>query len=204
MPLWGNIDAANGYNKPVFANTTNVQSNSTIHGTAANTYTYYGQMFGVSPQEVSNTGSDRVTHAGWVSQKIGTGPIASVGWSGGTGYNSAGYLLITDTSVYGKGTAANISFAIANSENRMQGYSTNANWNVINSITVVSGGSLFSESDMISFANYGGLTDGNPISNATFTFTLGGRGDRKTYETIVAMGSITGDDPRDNVFFKNV
>ena len=203
MPLWGNIDTANGYNKPIFANTTNVTSNSTIHGTAANTNAYYGPVFGVSAQETSNSGSDRVTHAGWVSQKIGTGPIASVGWSGGSGYNSGGYLLLTDGSVLASGTGANISFTIANTLNTMQGYSTNANWNVINSITVVSGGSLFSDADDLTF-NYAALTDDKPIANATFTFILGGRGGRKTYETIVAMGSISGDDPRDNVFFKNV
>lgn len=199
MPLWGNIDTANGYNKPVFANTTNVQSNSTIHGTAANTRAYYGPVFGVSAQETANAGSDRVTHAGWVSQKIGTGPVSSVSWSGGTGYNSGGYFVLTDGSVLASGTGANISFAIANSENIMQNYSTNANWNVINSISVVNGGSGYSEVGNVTF-----YTTSRGITNSTFTLILGGRAGRKNYETLVAMGSISGDDPRDNVFFKNV
>jgi hypothetical protein len=197
--LWGNIDAANGYNKPVFANTTNVQSNSTIHGTAANTVTYYGPVFGVSAQETSNSGSDRVTHAGWVSQKIGTGPVASIGFSGGTGYNSGGYFVLTDGSVLASGTGANISYSIANSQNIMEAFSTNAQLNVINTITVVSGGRGYSSVSDITY-----YTTSRGITNATFTIVLGGRAGRKNYETIVAMGSITGDDPRDNVFFKNV
>ena len=200
MALWGSIDAANGYNKPVFANTTNVQSNSTIHGTAANTAKFYGQVFGVSAQEASNSGSDIVTHPGWVSQKIGTGPITGVAIvDGGSGYNSGGFLAVTDTSVFGKGVEANISFTIANTLNTMQNYSTNANWNVVNSIVVNAGGSLYSDSGEITLS----FPD-TPISAASYTITLGGRGDRKSYETLVAMGSITGDDPRDNVFFKNV
>lgn len=203
MPLWGNIDYLSGNNKPLFANTTNAWSKSTIHGNGytANTDAYYGVMFGVSTTEKNaSTEGAKVVHPGWVSQKIGTGPVASVGWSGGTGYNSAGYIVLTDTSVLGTGSAANISFTIANSENTMESYSANANWNVINSITVAAGGSGWSDSGNVSY-QYGGLAAGDPISNATFTFTFGGRAGRKNYETIVAMGSITGDDPRDNATF---
>ena len=199
MALWGNIDTANGYNKPVFANTTNVQSNSTIHGTAANTIKYYGPVFGVSAQEASNASSDVVTHPGWVSQKIGTGPILGVTLvGGGSGYNSGGYLTVTDTSVSNTGVGANISFTIANTLNTLQGFSTNAYWNVIHTIVVNAGGSGYSDSGEVT------LAEATPISAASYTITLGGRGDRKSYETLVAMGSISGDDPRDNVFFKNV
>lgn len=197
MTLWGNIDTASGNQKPVFANTTNVTSSSTIHGKAANTNTYYGQVYGVSATEAANnTGhGKKVVHAGWVSQKIGTGPIKSIGWSGGTGYNAAGYLRFTDGSVLGDGTGANASFTIANTLNVMQSYSTNAQWNVINSITVNDGGSLYSNSTLIAVAGPAA------ISNATFTIVLGGRGDRTNYETLVAMGSMVGDDDNDNVFF---
>lgn len=101
----------------------------------------------------------------------------------------------TDGSVLGNGTGANASFTIANTLNTMQSYSTNASWNVINSITVNDGGSLFSNSTSI-------LVEGpKAITNATFTVVLGGRGDRTNYETLVAMGSMVGDDDNDNVFF---
>jgi len=36
MSLWGNIDYPTSNLKPVFANTTNASSNSTINGTSAN------------------------------------------------------------------------------------------------------------------------------------------------------------------------
>ena len=76
MPLWGNIDYATGNNKPVWANTSNLTSNSTINGTAANSYTFYGSTYGVSATEQSNAGAKHPQHAGWVSQKIGTGPVS--------------------------------------------------------------------------------------------------------------------------------
>jgi len=199
MSLWGNIDYSSGNNKPKYANTTNVQSNSTIHGVAANTVKYYGPVFGVSSAEASNTLTDGpyVVHPGWVSQKVGTGPIASITLvDGGSGYNSGGYLTVTDTSIFGKGTAANILFTIANSRNTMQSFSSNANWNVVNSIVVTNGGSLYSDSSQVTLS-----FPATPISAASYTVNLGGRGDRRNYETLVAMGSITGDDPRDNATF---
>lgn len=207
MPLWGNIDTANGFNKPLFANTTNTWSKSTIHGNGytANTNAYYGVMFGVSTTEKNaSTEGAKVVHPGWVSQKIGTGPVVSVSWTGGKGYNSGGYIILSDASVLGTGNnTTNISFTIANSENTLQSYSTNAHWNVINSISVTNGGFGWSDNGNVTY-QYGGLEDGNPIANATFTFNFGGRAGRKTYETIVAMGSITGDDPRDNATFVGI
>lgn len=203
MPLWGNIDYLSGNNKPKFANTTNTWSKSTIHGDGytANTDTYYGVMFGVSTTEKNaSTEGAKVVHPGWVSQKIGTGPVTGVRFGGGKGYNSAGYIVLTDSSVKGTGTGANISFTTANSQNTLQSYSTNAHWNVIASITVNNGGSGWSDSGNVTY-QYGGLADGDPIANDSFTFIFGGRAGRTNYETIVAMGSITGDDPRDNATF---
>ena len=42
MPLWGNKDYPNSNSKPLYANTSNAYSNSTINGNQANTDTYYG------------------------------------------------------------------------------------------------------------------------------------------------------------------
>jgi hypothetical protein len=199
MSLWGNLDNATGNDKPLFANTSNSTSNSTINGTVANTNAYYGNMYGVSATEVA-ANPNKAVHAGWVSQKIGTGPVASISiTSGGTGINADGYLLISDNSYLGQGAGFNASFSIANSQNTLQTYSTNSAWNVINSITIVNGGSGFSNVAALNVR-----TNGSNTTWPNLSITLGGRAGRFNYETIVAMGSITGDDPVDNVYFSGV
>lgn len=198
MSLWGNLDNATGNQKPVFANTSSSTSNSTINGTVANTNAYYGYMMGASPTEMT-THPDRSQHAGWTSIKYGTGPITSITATGGSGINAAGFLTFTDASPYGQGILANASFAIANSQNTLQAYSTNSSWNTISSITVVNGGSGWSNATAITIR-----TNGSNTTLPTFTVALGGRSGRILNETIVAMGSITGDDVSDNVVFSGV
>ena len=138
-------------------------------------------------------------HAGWVSLKIGTGPIASISASGATGINASGFLLITDGSVLGQGTGANISFTTANSQNTLAASSSNAQLNTFGTFTIVNGGSLYSNATAIVLG-----PNISSISNGTISVVLGGRGGRVQTETLVAMGSITSDDPRDNVFFSGI
>ena len=199
--LWGNKDYITSNNKPLWANTTNASSNSVINGTAANTNQYYGIVAGVSATEmdVSTGASNHPQHAGWVSLKVGTGPIKAISETGGSGINAAGYLIITDTSPLGSGTGANISFTIANSQNSLQSYSTNSALNTISTLTIVNGGSGYSNASQITVR-----TNGANTSLPTFTIELGGRGGRYSAETLVAMGSITFDDPRDNVWFSGI
>lgn len=199
--LWKNIDYPSSNGKPLYANTTNASSNSTINGTAANTNKYYGIVAGVSATEESASASlpQHPQHAGWVSLKIGTGPITGIIASGATGINAAGYLRITDGSVLGQGTGANISYTTANAQNTLQTYSSNAQLNTFGTFTVVSGGSGYSNAAAIVVG-----PNGTSISNGTITVVLGGRGGRVQKETLVAMGSITLDDPRDNVFFSGI
>lgn len=200
MPLWGNLDNATGNQKPLFANTSNATSASTIHGAAANTVKYYGSVFGISTNEKSNTtgAGPKLTHAGWVSQKIGTGPISAVAIATrGEGLNAAGFLVVTDTSVHGQGASVNISYTIANTANLLEAYSDDPTLNGINTVTIVSGGSGYSNATQLSVK----VSDSANITQPTFTFTLGGRGGRVSYETLVATGSITGDDARDDGFF---
>lgn len=203
MPLWGNLDNATGNQKPLFANTSNATSRSTIHGTGnnvANSATFYGQVFGISTGEKSNTtgAGPKLTHAGWVSQKIGTGPITAAAIATrGSGLNAAGFLVVTDTSVHGQGASVNISYTIANTANLLEASSSDPTLNGINTITIVSGGSGYSNSTQLSVK----VSDSANITQPTFVFSLGGRGDRVSYETLVAMGSITGDDARDDGFF---
>ena len=201
MPLWSNKDYVTGNGKPLFANTSNAYSNSVINGTEANTAKYYGIVAGVSATEeaVRAPASNSSAHAGWVSIKIGTGPISSISVSGGTGINAAGFLTIADISAHGQGTSANISFTTANAQNTLQSSSSNSTLNTYGTFTIVNGGSGFSNASAITVR-----TNGANTSLGTFTITLGGRGGRIQAETLVAMGSITFDDPRDNVFFSGI
>lgn len=201
MPLWSNYDYATGNGKPLYANTSNAYSNSVINGTAANSYHYYGIVAGVSATEeaVRAPASNSSTHAGWVSIKIGTGPITGISVSGGTGINAAGFLTITDISAHGQGTSANISFTTANAQNTLQSSSSNSTLNTYGTFTIVNGGRGFSNASAITIR-----TNGANTTLGTFTVALGGRGGRIQAETLVAMGSITFDDPRDNVWFSGV
>lgn len=198
MGLWGSLDNASGNQKPIFANTSNATSESTINGSVANTYKHYGMVMGVSATEMA-AHPDRAQHAGWVSIKYGTGPVTAIAASGGSGINAAGYLLLTDTSPHGQGTGVNASFTIANSQNTLQSYSANSAWNTISTITIVDGGSGWSNASEITVT-----TNGANTSLPTFTVSLGGRAGRIQSETLVAMRNITGDDPADNVVFSGV
>lgn len=199
MPLWGNLDTASGNQKPLFANTSNAYSNSTINGTAANTNTYYGNMYGVSSGEQANA-TKGGAHSGWVSQKIGTGPVSAVTVSGGAGINANGFLVLTDDSYLRQGVNANVSFVMANTQNTLERFSTNPTWNGVGSVTIVNGGAGYSNVAAITAR----VSNAANTTQPTVTLTLGGRAGRIQYETIVATGSITGDDARDNVYFVGV
>jgi hypothetical protein len=174
--LYGNLDGVTGNSKPKYANTTSV--------------------FGVSVTEAANTLGDgkKVAHAGWVQQTIGTGPIASITiTSGGSGINASGFLSVS--AVTGAGSAnANISYFIANSQNTLQSFSTNPAWNVVTRVVVNSPGAGYSDVPTVLYL-------GANTTRPTFAVTLGGRAGRRSYETLVAMGSMTGDNPADNTYF---
>ena len=186
MTLWGNKDFATGNNKPLYANTTNTTSNSVINGTSANLV--YGVVAGVSATEESSSAGTKQnpTHAGWVSLKFGTGPIVGVSLTNGGTVNANGFIVVTDSSDT-QGSGANISYTI------------NAVSNTVTSVTLVNGGSGFSNAALLSYT----VTGAN-LAQPTLSITLGGRAGRIQTETLVAMGSITLDDPKDNVFFSGV
>ena len=195
MSLWTNIDGVTGNGKPLYANTSPSTSTSTINGTAANTAAYYGNVWGVSAAEQANTlaqaDGHHSQHAGWVSQKIGTGPIKAITiTNGGQGYNSAGFLTVSN----GGDSTVNISYTIANSQNSLQSFSSNARLNAIATVTIVSNGAGFNVAPTV-------IAGGANISPASFSITLGGRAGRINYETLVAMGSMTGDNPADDKYF---
>jgi hypothetical protein len=175
MPLWGNLDGPTGNSKPKYANVS-----STL---------------GVSVTEKSNTqaiaAGNIPPHSGWVKQTLGTGGVATITISaGGTGINSAGYLTISG----GGGANANASYTTANSQNTLQSFSTNPAWNVVATIILNNPGTGYTSAPTVTYV-------GANTTRPTFTVTMGGRSGRKFYETLVATGSITGDDTADNTYF---
>lgn len=159
MSLNGNLDGVTGNSKPKYANTSSV--------------------YGVSATEAANTLGDgnKVAHAGWVQQTIGTGPVTGFTIvTPGSGY-TAGFLTITG----GGGTGANASFTVDGSGN-------------VATVVVRAGGSGYTSAPTVA-------VPGTNTSIASVTATVGGRAGRRFYETLVAMGSVTGDDTNDNTYF---
>ena len=192
MSLWGNLDAANnapkhgdtagyGGNTPqVTANTqvyySNTQSGAFITGSAVG-------VFGVNAQEQINAEASANTllgvpqHAGWVIRKTGMGPITAItANAAAVGANS----FITFSQGNGRDGSGSIA-AVANIAVNSAGY--------ITTVSLISGG-LYANTP-IATANSG---------NASFTITMGGRANRVTTETIVAMGSMRGDGGTGNVY----
>jgi hypothetical protein len=180
MALWGNLDASN--NAPVFADTggygatantqdASIFGNVTIGATRSDVAM---GMFGVDTTEKEVTGDGKnATHAGWILRTAGTGPITSItANSGAVGTNS--YLTIAGGGV--GNTAANAQISV-----NAAGY--------IVAVTLNSGGS-YSTTPTVTPAS----------GNGVFTVTMGGRANRVIQETLVAMGSMTGDASDDTYY----
>jgi hypothetical protein len=184
MSLWGNLDASN--NAPNFSGLTGYKSstslaNSQIDGIFGNTTigltrsnVVFG-VFGVDAVEANSTltsGDGRnVTHAGWVARTVGTGPVESIT---GVGLSSNGYITFIGGS---SGAAAGMTGNVAANA---QVYVNTAGWLV--NVTMRTAGSYANTPNVVF-----------PSGNVIPTVTMGGRANRVTQETIVAMGSIYGD-----------
>lgn len=135
--------------------------------------------YGVSVTEAANTLVDgpKITHSGWVKQSLGTGPVTELTITdAGEGYSN-GFLRITN----GGGSGANASFTV------------NEDGNVV-SVVINSGGSGYTSAPTV-------VVPGSNTIVATVVATVGGRAGRRFYETLVATGSIAGDDTADNTYF---
>jgi hypothetical protein len=183
MSLWGNLDAAN--NAPKSGATAGVGGTPQV---TSNTQVYYANtkassfvigtavgVFGVDASEQATSATDtgltgHPQHAGWVMRKTGMGAIATItANSGAVGVNSS----ITFAGGQGKDGSGATSAAATISVNTA-GY--------ITTITVSNPG-LYANTP-VATPNTG---------NAVFTVTMGGRANRVSTETLVAMGSMTGD-----------
>lgn len=184
MSLWGNLDASN--NAPNFSGITGYKSstslaNSQIDGIFGNTTisqtrsnVVFG-VFGVDATEANSalsSGDGRnVTHAGWVARTVGTGPVESII---GNGVTSNGYITFIGGS---SGAAAGMTGNVAANA---QVYVNTAGWLV--NVTMRTAGSYANTPNVVF-----------PSGNVLSTVTMGGRANRVTQETLVAMGSIYGD-----------
>ena len=187
MSLWGNLDAANNAPKSSAmagygGNTPQVTANAQVYfaNTKINAFMANSALgvFGVDTSEQNNalTASyGHPQHAGWVARKVGTGPVETItANTGAVGQNSYITFSKGDGNAGSGNTAANARIFV-----NTAGYILN--------VTVLSGGSY--ANTPIATANTG---------NASFTITMGGRANRVQAETLVAMGSIYGDN--DTIF----
>lgn len=184
MSLWSNTDA----------NTTAPKGQSTSFaatGVSANGLTMYANtqinaftqnqqvgMFGVdvTEQRLSSAGtlSGHPMHAGWVLRKAGMGPVISIAANTGA-YGTNSYVTFSGGGGTGN-TAANATVRTTAA-------------GLILDVTV----------------NLGGLYANTPVAvptsgNAAFTLVMGGRANRVSSETIVAMGSLTSDGADDSIY----
>ena len=164
------------------------------YGVSANGFTLYGNttpsafiannalgIFGVDSTESSVTTGESpyIQHAGWNLRKAGSGPVIKIEIANpGANYASDGFIVFTG----GGGSGANAS------------YTVNTTSKIITSVTLNSGGSDYITTPTATAAN------GTSVNSASFVVTMGGRSNRIQYETLVAMGSMTGDGSDDTLF----
>lgn len=194
MSLWGNLDASN--NAPVFWDaggySANVSANASVAANASNgqiagifgntTIGFWREgvatgIFGVDAVEANSqlsSGDGRtVTHAGWVERTAYTGPVLSV-------VANAGSVAVNSAIIFTGGSSGAPAGMTGNTAAVGQIYVNTAGY-IVN-VTLSSGGSY--ANTPVATANQG---------NAVFTVTMGGRANRVFQETLVAMGSMTGD-----------
>ena len=176
---WGNTDdAANSVlwavsqlNKP--ANTLNqtaLYGNTTMGAFEANEVN--GQ-YGIDTTEAANTLADTsyVAHAGWNLKTTGTGPLSTLTIvAGGTGYANTDTITVAAT-----GTG---------SVNATATLTTNSTGGITTVAITNTGVGFTTTSPTVTITTSAG-------TSANIVATAGGRAGRISYETLVAMGSIS-------------
>ena len=194
MSLWGNLDAAN--NAPVSSamagyggNTPQVTANAEVYYANTKLGSFSDNqaigIFGVSAAEQANTttvaSTGVPTHAGWVTRRVGMGPVATITANAGCVAVNSTITIVANSGFGNTGSngRSTIIPVVATISVNTAGY--------ISTITIVNPG-LYANTPILR-PNTG---------NAVFTVTMGGRANRISTETLVAMGSMTGDN--ENVF----
>jgi len=195
MSLWGNKDQSN--NSPIFtplqvnlsitANNANAVFGNTTFGAFKNNNVAMKEavgVFGISTVEAANavSGGTKAAHAGWNMRTAYTGPLT-------------GITIVAPGKLFTNGDIITVNPGTsAVSANATATIATNGLGNVV-SVSITSVGAGFTATAIsnasVTFANStGGASLG---SLANITGTAGGRAGRIQLETLVAMGSITGD-----------
>ena len=194
MSLWGNLDAAN--NAPVSSamagyggNTPQVTANAEVYYANTQLGAFSDNqaigIFGVSAAEQANSSTVASTgvptHAGWVTRRVGMGPVATITANAGCVAVNSTITIVANSGFGNTGSngRSTIIPVVATISVNTAGY--------INTITIVNPG-LYANTPILR-PNTG---------NAVFTVSMGGRANRISTETLVAMGSMTGDN--ENVF----
>jgi len=208
MSLWGNLDASN--NAPIFWDaggyTPNVSANASVTANAANgqfagifgntTIGFWREgvatgVFGVDTTEANSnslltTGDGRnVTHAGWVERIAFTGPVLSIAVN-------AAAVTVNSFITFNGGSSGAEAGMTGNVAANARIFVNTAGY-IVN-VQMSSGGSYANTprvENLFHAANNALITPS--YSNAVFTLTMGGRANRVMQETLVAMGSMTGD-----------
>ena len=194
MSLWGNLDAAN--NAPVSSamagyggNTPQVTANAQVYYANTKLGSFSDNqaigIFGVTAAEQANSSTVASTgvptHAGWVTRRVGMGPVATITANAGCVAVNSTITIVANSGFGNTGSngRSTIIPVVATISVNTAGY--------ISTITIVNPG-LYANTPILR-PNTG---------NAVFTVSMGGRANRISTETLVAMGSMTGDN--ENVF----
>jgi hypothetical protein len=193
MALWSNTDANTSAPKyaPALVQLSPTQNNvNLVYGNTSTgvfiTNSAQG-VFGVDVSEMANTSvsnkASRPAHAGWAIRRTGMGGVATIS-AGATNKSNVGNAYITFTGGGTGNTSANAQLFV------------NSVSNVVTSIVLNSVGMYESTPS--------GSVSGN--ANVTISLTVGGRANRIHTETLVAMGSMSGDGgavANDDVIFQD-
>lgn len=201
MPLWGTTifnGGTSGNTRPKFGFPEYFAS-PVVANVEANT----ANTIGVSANAYANAsgpsffaGKGGPGHAGWINIRIGRGYVAGIDaiLNAGNNIQNGSFAIING----GNGTGANI---------QVTGVNGNGVFGNVTQLTILSGGSGYNTTANGANAGFGGpmnvviLRSGTLGSNAFVSVRMGGRAGRVESETIVAMGSLTGNDNAANTYF---
>jgi hypothetical protein len=162
-------------------------------------------IFGLNPAETTSAeanvatgdGTGIPTHAGWVTRRVGVGPITTITANAGAkGVNS--YVKIF-TGGGGKSGSGQIA---ANAEIKVN------STGFIQEVVIGNSFGLYANTPSIAnvytdthFIQNTAVLTSKAATNAVFSITVGGRAGRVQTETLVAMGSMSGDSAASNAVF---
>jgi hypothetical protein len=193
MALWSNTDANTSAPKyaPSLVNLSPTQNNVNLMYGNTSTGVFITNsaqgLFGVDTSEMANTSASnkasRPAHAGWAIRRTGMGGVATI-TAGATNRSNVGNAYITFTGGGTGNTSANAQLFV------------NSVSNVVTTIVLNSVG-MYETTPTATVS-------GN--ANVTITLSMSGRSNRVHTETLVAMGSMTGDGAvaNDDVIFQDI